>query len=34
MEVGLREMTGLGKGVRLRPLKPTGASDLNDRIDL
>jgi hypothetical protein len=29
------EMTGLGKeGVRLRPLKPTGASDLNDKINL
>jgi hypothetical protein len=29
------EMTGLGKeGVRLRPLKPTAASDLNDAINL
>ena len=29
------EMTGLGKeGVRLRPLKPTGASDLNDTVNL
>ena len=29
------EMTGLGKeGVRVRPLKPTGASDLNDAINL
>ena len=29
------EMTGLGKeGVRVRPLKPTGASDLNDTINL
>jgi hypothetical protein len=28
------EMTGLGKeGVRVRPLKPTGASDLNDTIN-
>ena len=29
------EMTGLGKeGVRVRPLKPNGASDLNDTINL
>jgi hypothetical protein len=29
------EMTGLGiEGIRLRPLKPTGASDLNDTINL
>ena len=29
------EMTGLGKeGVRVRPLKPTSASDLNDTINL
>ena len=36
MEVELyAEMTGLGKeGVRVRPLKPTGASDLNDTINL
>jgi hypothetical protein len=36
MEVELyAEMTGLGKeGVRLRPLKPTAASDLNDSINL
>jgi hypothetical protein len=28
------EMTGLGKeGVRLRPLKPTAASDLNDAMN-
>ena len=28
------EMTGLGKeGVRVRPLKPTNASDLNDTIN-
>jgi hypothetical protein len=28
------EMTGLGiEGIRLRPLKPTGASDLNDTIN-
>ena len=35
MEVELyAEMTGLGKeGVRVRPLKPTGASDLNDTIN-
>jgi len=36
MEVELyAEMTGLGKeGVRVRPLKPTSASDLNDTINL
>ena len=36
MEVELyAEMTGLGKeGVRVRPLKPTAASDLNDSINL
>ena len=36
MEVELyAEMTGLGKeGVRVRPLKPTGTSDLNDTINL
>ncbi len=36
MEVELyAEMTGLGKeGVRLRPLKPTGASDMDDAINL
>jgi hypothetical protein len=36
MEVELyAEMTGLGKeGVRVRPLKPAGASDLNDTINL
>ncbi|WP_426527248.1 hypothetical protein [Bradyrhizobium sp. McL0615] len=35
MEVELyAEMTGLGKeGVRVRPLKPTPASDLNDAIN-
>ena len=36
MEVELyAEMTGLGKeGVRVRPLKPAGTSDLNDTINL
>ena len=36
MEVELyAEMTSLGKeGVRMRPLKPANASDLNDKINL